>query len=82
MCGGSSVHRYDSRGNLDSIVDLPVTHPTSVAFGGAKLDRLYITSSRCPRRSIEVEAVHQPLAGSVLAIDPGVSGVPVAQLGP
>ena len=47
--------------------------PTSVAFGGAALDKLYITSARVglDRAALDV----QPLAGTLLMVEPGVSGL-------
>src|SRR5439155_7931210 len=42
---GRAVHRYSPDGTLDSIVHLPVTHPTSCAFGGRELRDLYITTA-------------------------------------
>lgn len=42
--------RYTPEGRLERVVALPVTHPTSLCFGGAALDRAYVTSiSRSPR---------------------------------
>jgi sugar lactone lactonase YvrE len=36
--------RFSPDGRLDRTVELPVKHPTSVAFGGPDLDILYVTS--------------------------------------
>ncbi|NLT07677.1 MAG: SMP-30/gluconolactonase/LRE family protein [Solirubrobacterales bacterium] len=77
--GGGAVHRYDRGGALDAVVELPVSHPTSVAFGGERRDVLYVTTAR--HRLSAAEAAAQPLAGSVLAIEPGVAGLPVAAFG-
>jgi sugar lactone lactonase YvrE len=35
LWGGAALHRYDPEGARERIVPLPVTHPTSCAFGGA-----------------------------------------------
>lgn len=43
---GWAVRRYLPDGRLDSVIRLPVPRPTSVAFGGADLGTLYITSAR------------------------------------
>ena len=55
-------------------VPLPVSHPTSCAFGGAALDELYVTSARRPL-SVE-ERKREPEAGSLLRLRPGVKGRP------
>ncbi len=62
-----------------SIVELPVTHPTSLAFGGAELRTLYVTSSR--HRLTPEQAADQPDAGAVFAIAADVAGTPVASFG-
>ncbi|VWX61618.1 Gluconolactonase [Burkholderiales bacterium 8X] len=36
--------RFTPKGKLDRLLAMPTTHPTSLCFGGAKLDRLYVTS--------------------------------------
>jgi L-arabinonolactonase len=72
--GAGRVARYDPSGRLERIVTLPVSRPTSVAFGGARLDTLYITSMvHEPTREQE------PLAGALFAADAGVSGLASAQ---
>ena len=51
-----------------------MTNLTSCAFGGEHLDELYITSA-C--QGLDAEAMQaQPLAGSLVRVDPGVRGVP------
>jgi sugar lactone lactonase YvrE len=44
MVTGGRIARYDPDGKIARIVELPVEHPTNVAFGGAALDVLYVTS--------------------------------------
>ena len=70
------VNRYDPRGRLDRSIDLPVSNPTCVAFGGDRLDTLYITSATfmVPPEDL----LNQPLAGALLAVDVGVRGLPDA----
>mgnify|MGYP001787624961 FL=1 len=78
LWGGAAVHRYVD-GNLDRVVDLPVTQPTSATFGGAGLDELFITSASVglsPEQRRD-----QPLAGAVLRVRPGVRGVPASPYG-
>ena len=73
--GGACVKRYDPEsGALLREVQLPMTNVTSCAFGGENLDQLFITSA-C--QGLDAEAMQaQPLAGSLVRIDPGVRGVP------
>ena len=73
LWGGGAVHRYVD-GRLDREIRLPVTQPTSCAFGGADLDSLYITSAR--EGLSEAERRAQPLAGALFRVRPGVRGLP------
>jgi L-arabinonolactonase len=72
--GGWRIVRYDPHGRVDRVVQLPVEIPTSAAFGGRDGRTLFITTARY---SLNSEALSiQPLAGSILALDVGVGGVP------
>lgn len=78
--GGSCVRRYSPDGELDMVVELPVTDVTSCAFGGPDLSDLYITSAS-HWLSPEARAA-QPLAGGLFHCRPGVRGrSPVAYAG-
>ena len=66
--------RYRPDGRLDREIVLPVTRPTMVAFGGADLQTLYITTAS-HRLSPEQRAA-QPLAGGIFAVEAGVRGLP------
>ncbi len=72
LFGGGAVHRYSPEGVLDAAIALPVTNPTSPAFGGADLRTLYVTTARHHLSPAQLAA--EPLAGDVLALDPGVRG--------
>jgi sugar lactone lactonase YvrE len=74
LFGGGAVRRYSPEGALEAAIALPVTNPTSPVFGGADLRTLYVTSAR-HRLSPDQLAV-EPLAGAVLALRPGVRGLP------
>ncbi|MBV9379275.1 MAG: SMP-30/gluconolactonase/LRE family protein [Streptosporangiaceae bacterium] len=74
--GGSALRRYTPAGDLDAIVDLPVSNPTSCAFGGAGLQDLYVTTAIQPLS--EAQRLHQPLAGRLLRLRPGPAGLPSA----
>jgi sugar lactone lactonase YvrE len=68
------VRRYARDGALDEVVEMPVRKVTACAFGGERLDRLFVTTSRDG-----VDVVDQPLAGSLFAVEPGVTGLPVRE---
>lgn len=72
MWGGGAVHRYDPDGRLDQVLPLPVTNPTSCAFGGGDDPVLYVTTSRQG-----IAAGEEPLAGRVAAVPSSVRGASV-----
>ena len=41
---GGAVHRYDADGALTHVVPVPVTYPTSLAFGGSDLRTVFVTT--------------------------------------
>jgi sugar lactone lactonase YvrE len=72
LWGGGAVHRYLD-GRLDRVIRLPVSRPTSCAFGGPDLDELYVTSAW---KGLSADARRaEPLAGALFRIRPGVRGV-------
>ena len=72
LWGGGALHRYAPDGTLERRVPLPVSHPTSCAFGGAALDELYVTSARRPLSAEERKK--ESAAGGLLRLRPGVKG--------
>jgi sugar lactone lactonase YvrE len=74
LFGGAALRRYGAGGDLDLVVPLPVSHPTSCAFGGAALHELYVTTAGRPR----LDQAKGALAGRLLRLRPGVCGAPVA----
>jgi sugar lactone lactonase YvrE len=74
LFGGGAMRRYGEDGRLEAVVTLPVTNPTSPTFGGPGLRTLYVTSAR--QRLSEAQLAVEPLAGAVLAMEPGVAGLP------
>ena len=74
MWDGWSVIRFAPDGSVNRIIEVPVQRPTCPMFGGKNLDRLYVTSARIGLEPDDL--VTQPDAGALLALDPGVKGVP------
>jgi sugar lactone lactonase YvrE len=72
------VLRFTPAGDLDRSLELPVKKPSMCAFGGPKLDTLYVTTIR-PARAEDIAA--QPHAGAVFALRPGVQGIAETQFG-
>jgi sugar lactone lactonase YvrE len=66
---GGAVRRYDARGRLTEVVDLPVPKVTACAFGGDDGRTLYITTSRDGLASGEL-----PEAGAVFSVHASVAG--------
>ena len=70
---GGKVVRYDPNGDVSEVLDAPVSRPTSCMFGGKDLDILFVTSASVGLDDAERSATP---AGSVLAVQPGVQGLP------
>ena len=68
---GWEIVRFTPQGRIDRRIALPVAKPSMLAFGGPRLDVIYVTSIR-PREGLE----DQPLAGSLFAIEAGIKGLP------
>lgn len=76
---GWGIARYSPSGELLQSVRLPVPRPTSCAFGGAKLDALYVTSATV---RISAETLNEaPLSGGLFVFRPGVRGLPETPFG-
>lgn len=72
---GSRIVRYAPDGRVDRRIEVPVENPTCCCFGGDSLDILYVTSASF---TLKPEQRADSLAGSVLALDVGVRGLPEA----
>jgi sugar lactone lactonase YvrE len=68
------IHRFTPDGRLDRSLAVPVKKPSMCAFGGSRLDTLFVTSIRPGDDHDE-----QSLAGGVFALNPGVKGLPEPQ---
>jgi len=69
---GWRVSRFDPTGRRERELRVPVPRPTSLCFGGPKLDRLYITSAAGDLDGAALAAA--PLSGSLFVHEPGVAG--------
>jgi sugar lactone lactonase YvrE len=67
------VVRYSPAGTIDRVVQLPVPRPCGCAFGGEKLDILYVTTARETMAAEQIAKA--PLSGSLFAVTPGVRGL-------
>ncbi len=68
------IVRYTPAGAVDRVIEVPVANPTCCCFGGARLDTLFVTTAT--QRLAPADLARQPLAGSVLALQPGARGLP------
>jgi len=73
------VVRFDPAGREVANLAVPVSRPTSVAFGGAGLRTLFVTSMRYGVSPEDL--IREPQAGCVFAADVGVAGLPPARFG-
>jgi sugar lactone lactonase YvrE len=62
LYGGSCVHRYDERGRLDAVLEVPAENVTSCCFGGDDGRSLFVTTVAPD--------------GNVYVTQPGISGRP------
>ncbi|WP_380058053.1 SMP-30/gluconolactonase/LRE family protein [Falsihalocynthiibacter sp. SS001] len=69
--GGSRVMRFTSDGAVDFQIEFPVSQVTKVAFGGADLTDIYVTTAHrgLSRRD-------EPLAGSLFRVKTPFVGIP------
>jgi sugar lactone lactonase YvrE len=66
--GAGCIARFTPNGNIDRIVELPVSQPSSCTFGGQNLEILYVTSARTGLSN------PNSFDGALLALDLGVRG--------
>jgi sugar lactone lactonase YvrE len=70
---GWCIRRLSPEAELLQAIRLPMQRPTSCAFGGERLDTLFVTSARKGLQGTDLAG--QPLAGGLFAVDPGVRGI-------
>jgi sugar lactone lactonase YvrE len=68
--GGGCIVRVAPNGEIDRVIDLPVSRPTNCTFGGPQGNVLYVTSA-------SAEAGHwERFGGCLLAIETNIKGLP------
>jgi sugar lactone lactonase YvrE len=76
--GAGTVVRYAPDGAIDTVLDVPVSQPTSCEFGGQDLDLLFITSAA--QRLTDQQLAVQPLAGHTFVVRVPVPGLPTPRV--
>lgn len=71
--GGSQVVRYTPDGKVDVVVPIPVSQPSCVAFGGADLDVLIVTTAR--QDLDEAALASEPNAGNLFLFQTPFRGI-------
>jgi sugar lactone lactonase YvrE len=75
-CGeGATIARITPEGRLDRVVPVPVQKPTSCAFGGNKLNLLFVTSIGGSKAKANSARNGKTLDGHLVVADLGVKGV-------
>jgi sugar lactone lactonase YvrE len=72
--GGGCLLRIAPNGRIEERVTMPVSQPTSCAFGGPGLDELYVTSARAGLGAGAL--AHEPHAGGVFRLRAATPGRP------
>lgn len=71
---GGRVVRQTPDGRIDTVIELPVSNPTCLCFGGRDFSTLYITTAAKFLTADQLAA--EPLAGAVFAVDGVAQGLP------
>ena len=74
--GIGKVHAYSPDGNLTLALNIPATQPTCVAFGGEKLNLLFVSSATTGLSDEQLNK--EPSAGNVFVFETNTQGVPEA----
>jgi sugar lactone lactonase YvrE len=73
IVGGSKLARYAPDGSLDRVIDLPASHPTSIAFGGPDFQTAFVTTIGTNSFGVETAGTE---SGALIRIDGlGVRGL-------
>ncbi|MBX6317735.1 SMP-30/gluconolactonase/LRE family protein [Pigmentiphaga sp.] len=73
MVASGQVIRHTPDGEVDRVIQLPVSNPTCPAFGGDNLDIMFVTSHS---QRLGDQLSREPLAGGLFAIHTGCRGLP------
>jgi sugar lactone lactonase YvrE len=65
MFGGARIDRYAASGELLDSIPMPCSNITKVAFGGADLRTVFVTTAR--KGLTDEELGRQPLAGGLFS---------------
>lgn len=71
--GGSCLIRITPKGDVDQVIDVPVTNPTSCTFGGPDRRTLFVTSAQFTLSKGQLAA--NPLEGAVLGSNVEIAGM-------
>lgn len=74
ICGNDAgvVHRFTPDGRLDRSLAVPAAKPAMCAFGGPRLDRLYVTTIA---PAAPIDGYDPQLAGAVFVLNPHCTGL-------
>ena len=75
-----TIIRYRPDGTVEREIEVPTQAPTMVAFGGADLQTLYVTSGRRPLSPEQL--ANDPQAGSLFSLRVDVPGLPEPRFKP
>ncbi|MGN6489930.1 MAG: SMP-30/gluconolactonase/LRE family protein [Devosia sp.] len=76
---GGCVVRFNPHGEVDTVIDLPVTKVTSCAFAGPDLADLYITTAAYGMSDADFAAA--PESGNLFVCRPGAKGLAAPEFG-
>jgi sugar lactone lactonase YvrE len=79
LIDGGQILRLDADGSVTHRVNVPVSRPTNLCFGGPDMRRCFITSMRAGLG--DADLARQPLAGGIFSIEAPIAGVPVPHAG-
>lgn len=75
--GGGCVVRYTPDGRIAARIRLPVSQPTSLAFGGPQMKHLFVTTAR---DGLDGDALlRQPQAGNLFVYETDIAGLADAE---
>jgi sugar lactone lactonase YvrE len=69
-----AVWHFTADGRHDEVVEVAARKVTACTFGGARLDQLFVTTSR-----EDLQRGEDPLAGALFRVEVGLAGVPVRE---